>query len=92
MQSPSEAEKKEAGNPQEATPASSLGKREVPSRSPNSPKLTTEERYDGKGTTNGNRSSSEDEIVKLKEERDAQGYKDGERKKGVLRKLHLHKV
>jgi len=27
-----------------------------------------------------------------KEQRDEQGYKDGERKKGVLRKLHLHKV
>ena len=27
----------------------------------------------------------------IKEQRDEQGYKEGERKKGVLRKLHLHK-
>jgi len=36
--------------------------------------------------------SSEDEILRLKEIRDSQGYREGERKKGVLRKLKLHKV
>lgn len=32
-----------------------------------------------------------DELI-IEEQRDEQGYKEGERKKGVLRKLHLHKV
>ena len=37
--------------------------------------------------------SSEDGTMDgAKEDRDEQGYKQGERKKGVLRKLHLHKV
>ena len=33
-----------------------------------------------------------EEDFKFDKERDEQGYVVGERKKGVLRKLHLHKV
>ncbi|KAL3424300.1 hypothetical protein PVAG01_03581 [Phlyctema vagabunda] len=33
-----------------------------------------------------------DEDLRSAEERDEQGYKEGERKKGILRKVHLHKV
>ena len=36
--------------------------------------------------------SSEDDVVLLKDETDAQGYREGQRRKGVLRKLHLHKI
>lgn len=43
-------------------------------------------------SSEGDRSSSEDEVLRVKEERDAQGYADGQRKKGLLRKLQLHKV
>lgn len=39
------------------------------------------------GAEDGGRPSSEDVL-----KRDEQGYSEGERKKGVLRKLHLHKV
>lgn len=44
---------------------------------------------------NGERSSSEkdeEQALKLEKERDEEGCIEGERKKGVLRKLHLHKV
>jgi len=68
--------------------ASSLGKEEVSPKS-SIPKQT----YEGEArTSEGSRTSSEDEVLRLKEERDAQGYREGERRKGVLRKLHLHKV
>lgn len=43
-------------------------------------------------STRGTSSESDDSILMAKEARDDQGYKNGERKKGVLRKLGLHKV
>lgn len=36
--------------------------------------------------------SSEEEMMRTEKERDEQGYSEGERKKGVLRKLHLHRA
>ena len=46
--------------------------------------------------TNGEAKDTEergsDEVLRTEKERDEQGYPEGERKKGVLRKLHLHKV
>lgn len=36
--------------------------------------------------------SSEEEALRLEKEKDEQDYPEGERKKGVLRKLHMHKV
>ena len=42
---------------------------------------------------NGTDGSADEEILQNGAvDRDEQGYKDGERKKGVLRKLNLHKV
>jgi hypothetical protein len=38
------------------------------------------------------REGSEEEILRMERERDEQGYPKGQRKKGVLRKMHLHKV
>jgi hypothetical protein len=35
---------------------------------------------------------SSGEVLRMEKERDEQGYSEGERRKGVLRKLHLHKV
>lgn len=37
-------------------------------------------------------STDDDAFLKNLPATDAQGYKEGERKKGVLRKLNLHKV
>jgi len=37
-------------------------------------------------------SQTNGEVAGVVESRDEQGYKDGERKKGILRKLNLHKV
>ena len=36
--------------------------------------------------------SSEEEVLRLEMEKDEQAHPDVERKKGVLRKLHMHKV
>jgi hypothetical protein len=33
-----------------------------------------------------------EEELRVEKERDEQGYPEGGRRKGVLRKLHLHKV
>jgi len=48
----------------------------------------------GTAQTNGvkNMNGDGEAEVKLVENRDEQGYLEGERKKGVLRKLNLHKV
>jgi hypothetical protein len=35
---------------------------------------------------------SEDQGAERDKAMDEQGYREGERKKGILRKLHLHKV
>ena len=35
---------------------------------------------------------SSGEVLRMGKERDEQGCSEGERRKGVLRKLHLHKV
>jgi hypothetical protein len=46
-----------------------------------------------KNKENGTDGSADEEILlNGTEGRDEQGYKNGERKKGVLRKLNLHKV
>jgi hypothetical protein len=37
-------------------------------------------------------STDDDALLNGSPQTDAQGYKEGERKKGVLRKLNLHKV
>lgn len=44
------------------------------------------------GAANERGESSEEETLRIERERDEQGYSEGERKKGILRKLHLHKV
>jgi len=64
--------------------------------------LTDNEPLSPTSTTGGMTTSSESEDMQRgsgdsgvfinKDERDEQGYREGERKKGVLRKLGLHKV
>lgn len=44
------------------------------------------------GESNDEHHSQEDSQLTVEELRDEQGYREGERKKGVLRKLGLHKV
>jgi hypothetical protein len=44
------------------------------------------------GVVNGEGTDGEHELDCVGDERDEHGYKTGERRKGVLRKLRLHKV